>query len=137
MRHRIYGNEKEHIRMAERADGKNFIHLLKRMLVLDQEHRITPHEALNHNFVTLNHLADYAHCSIVKASDQMMKVCRGFHSVQSSHIVHSPLNQTNLAMHHIEQVHNQQLNAHNSTQIYLLPTCWEILFSNLSEYISW
>lgn len=91
--------------LAEKADRKEFVDLLKRMLVLDQEHRITPYEALNHNFVTLNHLADYAHCSIVKASVQMMKVCRGFDSPSSSHIVHNTLN-NELAMHHIEQVQN-------------------------------
>jgi len=92
--------------LAEKADRKEFIDLLKRMLVLDQEHRITPYEALNHNFVTLNHLADYAHCSIVKASVQMMKVCRGFDSSPSSHIVHNSLNNAELAMHHIEQAQN-------------------------------
>lgn len=92
--------------LAEKADRKEFVDLLKRMLVLDQEHRITPHEALNHNFVTLNHLADYAHCSIVKASVQMMKVCRGFDSSPSTHTVHNPLNNAELAMHHIEQVQN-------------------------------
>lgn len=97
--------------LAEKADRKEFINLLKRMMVLDQEHRISPHEALNHNFVTLNHLADYAHCSIVKASVQMMKVCRGFSSVPN-HIVHSTSNNADLAMHHIEQVQNTHLNTH-------------------------
>lgn len=84
--------------LAEKADRKEFIDLLKRMLVLDQEHRITPYEALNHNFVTLNHLADYAHCSIVKASVQMMKVCRGFNcSPITSYIAHTTLNNAELA----------------------------------------
>lgn len=49
--------------LAEKADRREFIDLLKRMLTLDQERRITPGEALNHTFVTLNHLIDYAHCS--------------------------------------------------------------------------
>lgn len=89
--------------LAEKADRKEFVDLLKRMLVLDQEHRITPYEALNHNFVTLNHLADYAHCTNVKASVQMMKVCRGFDPIPTSHIVHNTFNN---AMHHIEQVQN-------------------------------
>ncbi|CAB0031384.1 unnamed protein product [Trichogramma brassicae] len=40
------------------------------------ERRITPGEALNHAFVTLAHLVDYAHCNNVKASVQMMEVCR-------------------------------------------------------------
>lgn len=92
--------------LAEKADRREFVDLLKRMLFLDQEHRITPYQALNHNFVTLNHLADYAHCSIVKASVRMMKVCRGFDSSPSSHVVHNSLNDAELAMHHIGQVQN-------------------------------
>ncbi|TGZ52054.1 Uncharacterized protein DBV15_05039 [Temnothorax longispinosus] len=43
---------------------------------IGQERRITPGEALNHAFVTLSHLVDYAHCNNVKASVQMMEVCR-------------------------------------------------------------
>ena len=35
-----------------------------------------PPEALNHAFVTLSHLVDYSHCANVKASVQMMEVCR-------------------------------------------------------------
>ncbi|RWS12106.1 homeodomain-interacting protein kinase 2-like protein [Dinothrombium tinctorium] len=62
--------------LAEKADRREFIDLLKRMLTLDQDRRVTPGEALNHNFVTLNHLLDYAHCSNVKSSVQMMEVCR-------------------------------------------------------------
>ncbi|RWS29518.1 homeodomain-interacting protein kinase 2-like protein, partial [Leptotrombidium deliense] len=61
---------------AEKADRREFIDLLKRMLTLDQDRRVTPGEALNHNFVTLNHLVEYAHCSNVKNSVQMMEVCR-------------------------------------------------------------
>jgi hypothetical protein len=49
------------------------------MLTMDQERRITPGEALQHQFVTLSHLVDYAHCSNVKASVQMMEVCRRSH----------------------------------------------------------
>lgn len=41
-----------------------------------QERRITPGEALNHAFVTLAHLLDYAHCNNVKASVQMMEVTK-------------------------------------------------------------
>lgn len=43
-------------------------------LIILQERRITPGEALNHAFVTLAHLVDYAHCNNVKASVQMMEV---------------------------------------------------------------
>lgn len=68
--------------LAEKTDRREFIDLLKRMLTIDQERRITPAEALNHAFATLTHLVDYAHCNNVKASVQMMEVCRrsDFHS---------------------------------------------------------
>ena len=46
------------------------------MLTMDQERRITPSEALNHPFVTMAHMADYAHCSNVKASAHMMEICK-------------------------------------------------------------
>ena len=65
--------------LAEKVDRREFIDLLKRMLTMDQERRITPGEALQHQFVTLSHLVDYAHCSNVKASVQMMEVCRRSH----------------------------------------------------------
>ena len=59
--------------LAEKVDRREFIDLLRRMLIMDQERRITPNEALNHPFVTMNHLADYAHCAIVKSSSKMME----------------------------------------------------------------
>eukprot|EP00095_Tigriopus_kingsejongensis_P002712 maker-scaffold809_size94238-snap-gene-0.30 protein:Tk02712 transcript:maker-scaffold809_size94238-snap-gene-0.30-mRNA-1 annotation:"hypothetical protein TcasGA2_TC007452" len=62
--------------LAEKVDRREFIDLLRRMLDMDQERRITPSEALNHPFVTMTHLADYAHCSIVKASARMMEICK-------------------------------------------------------------
>jgi len=83
--------------LAEKADRREFIDLLKRMLTMDQERRITPGEALQHSFVTLQawessaentskpvthvnrsdpHLLDFPHCSNVKSGMQMMDVCR-------------------------------------------------------------
>lgn len=62
--------------LAEKTDRREFIDLLKRMLTLDQERRITPGEALNHNFITMNHLAEYGHWANVQASVKMMEVCR-------------------------------------------------------------
>jgi homeodomain interacting protein kinase len=47
--------------LAEKIDRKEFIDLLKRMLTLDQDRRITPGEALNHPFITMAHLIEYAH----------------------------------------------------------------------------
>ncbi|CAH1787334.1 unnamed protein product [Owenia fusiformis] len=62
--------------MSEKVDRREFIDLLKRMLTLDQERRITPGEALNHPFISLAHLVDYAHTNLVKQSVQNMDVCK-------------------------------------------------------------
>lgn len=48
--------------MGEKTDRREFIDVLKRMLTIDQERRITPGEALNSAFITLAHLVEYAHC---------------------------------------------------------------------------
>lgn len=58
--------------LAEKADRRELIDLLKRMLTLDQERRITPGEAINHNYVNLGHLVEYAHCQHVKNSAQVL-----------------------------------------------------------------
>ncbi|XP_037939381.1 homeodomain-interacting protein kinase 2 isoform X2 [Teleopsis dalmanni] len=70
--------------LAEKTDRREFIDLLKRMLTIDQERRLTPAEALSHSFTRLTHLVDYVYCNNVKASVQMMEVCRrgDFHTVQ-------------------------------------------------------
>lgn len=70
--------------LAEKTDRREFIDLLKCMLTIDQERRITPGEALNHPFTTLAHLVNYAHCNNVKASVQMMEVCRRDSMVHSA-----------------------------------------------------
>jgi homeodomain interacting protein kinase len=46
--------------MADMVDRHEFVDLLKRMLELDQEQRITPLRALGHPFVLMTHLADFA-----------------------------------------------------------------------------
>jgi homeodomain interacting protein kinase len=66
------------------VDRREFIDLLKRMLTMDQERRITPSEALNHPFVTMAHMADYAHCSNVKSSAQKMEICNKRSPVNNS-----------------------------------------------------
>lgn len=62
--------------LAEKTDRREFIDLLKRMLIIDQERRITPLEAVNHAFPKCTHLIEFSHCNNVKASVQMMEVCR-------------------------------------------------------------
>lgn len=79
--------------LAEKADRREFIDLLKRMLTMDQERRISPGEALQHSFVTLQHLLDYPHCSNVKAS---MQVSRDTVECQPSKLV--PLKLLNIGI---------------------------------------
>ncbi len=62
--------------LPAQVDRREFIDLLKRMLTMDQERRITPSEALNHPFVTMAHMADYAHCANVKSSALKMEICK-------------------------------------------------------------
>ena len=47
--------------LAEKADRREFIDLLTKMLTIDADKRITPIETLNHPFVTMNHLLDFPH----------------------------------------------------------------------------
>lgn len=49
--------------LAEKADRREFIDLLKRMLRLDADKRITPTKTLGHPFVTMSHLINYPHSS--------------------------------------------------------------------------
>ncbi|EDO49238.1 predicted protein, partial [Nematostella vectensis] len=67
----LTGNE----RIAEKIDRYEFVSLLKRMLTIDQEKRITPEEALSHQFVTLSHLVDFAHSNVFKSSVKNMEIC--------------------------------------------------------------
>ena len=50
--------------MSEKVDRREFIDLLKRMLTLDQDRRVTPRDALGHPFITMEHLVEYAHCGM-------------------------------------------------------------------------
>uniref|UniRef100_A0AAQ4QXS5 Protein kinase domain-containing protein n=1 Tax=Gasterosteus aculeatus aculeatus TaxID=481459 RepID=A0AAQ4QXS5_GASAC len=53
-----------------------FLNLLQMLLNPDAEMRITPEEALEHSFVTMSHLADYAHrSSYTQAAFELMVVC--------------------------------------------------------------
>lgn len=49
--------------LAEKADRRELIDLLKRMLRLDADKRITPTKTLAHPFVTMSHLLSFPHSS--------------------------------------------------------------------------
>ncbi|XP_005991302.1 homeodomain-interacting protein kinase 3 isoform X2 [Latimeria chalumnae] len=62
--------------LAEKADRREFVNLLKKMLLIDADKRITPAETLNHPFVTMQHLLDFPHSNHVKSCFHIMDVCR-------------------------------------------------------------
>ncbi|XP_076855275.1 homeodomain-interacting protein kinase 2-like isoform X1 [Brachyhypopomus gauderio] len=70
--------------LVEKADRREFMDLLKKMLTLDAEHRITPMETLSHTFVTMAHLPHLPHSAHVKSCFQNMEICKrtctGFNS---------------------------------------------------------
>lgn len=49
--------------LAEKADRREFVDLLKMMLMVDADQRIAPSDALTHPFVTMQHLMDFPHCN--------------------------------------------------------------------------
>uniref|UniRef100_A0AAY4DPA3 non-specific serine/threonine protein kinase n=1 Tax=Denticeps clupeoides TaxID=299321 RepID=A0AAY4DPA3_9TELE len=103
--------------LAEKADRREFIDLLTKMLTIDADKRITPIETLSHPFVTMTHLLDFPHCSHVKSCFQNMEICKRrvnmYDTVSQSKtpfIPHvAPSTSTNLTM-----TFNNQLNAVHS-----------------------
>uniref|UniRef100_A0AAR2L192 non-specific serine/threonine protein kinase n=1 Tax=Pygocentrus nattereri TaxID=42514 RepID=A0AAR2L192_PYGNA len=62
--------------LAEKVDRGEFVVLLKKMLLIDAEKRIVPSDALNHPFVTMQHLLDFPQSNHVKSCFNIMDVCR-------------------------------------------------------------
>ncbi|KAF3832549.1 hypothetical protein F7725_026214 [Dissostichus mawsoni] len=61
--------------LVEKADRREFVGLLKKMLLIDAEERFSPAEALSHPFVTMQHLLDFPHSNHVKSCFHIMDVC--------------------------------------------------------------
>ncbi|XP_053120505.1 homeodomain-interacting protein kinase 3 [Hemicordylus capensis] len=62
--------------LAEKADRREFVSLLKKMLLIDADSRITPADTLNHPFVTMKHLLDFPHSNQVKSCFHIMDICK-------------------------------------------------------------
>ncbi|KAM8860722.1 homeodomain-interacting protein kinase 2 isoform 1-T1 [Synchiropus picturatus] len=111
--------------LAEKADRREFIDLLTKMLTIDADKRITPIETLNHPFVTMSHLLDFPHSTHVKSCFQNMEICKRrvnmYDTVNQSKtpfITHvAPSTSTNLTM-----TFNNQLNTVHSQATNLPPT---------------
>ncbi|XP_050991757.1 homeodomain-interacting protein kinase 2 isoform X1 [Labeo rohita] len=111
--------------LAEKADRREFIDLLTKMLTIDADKRITPIETLNHPFVTMTHLLDFPHSTHVKSCFQNMEICKRrvnmYDTVNQSKtpfITHvAPTTSTNLTM-----TFNNQLNTVHSQATNLAPS---------------
>ncbi|XP_043981096.1 homeodomain-interacting protein kinase 3-like isoform X1 [Gambusia affinis] len=60
---------------AEKADRREFVSLLKTMLLINAEDRTVPSSVLNHPFLTMTHLLDYPHSNHVQSSFRIMDMC--------------------------------------------------------------
>ncbi|KAI4820956.1 hypothetical protein KUCAC02_028913 [Chaenocephalus aceratus] len=73
-----YAEEKGRVELKDRMV---FVQLLKRLLDLDANSRITPEQALTHSFVTMDHLEEDLDCSpYVTDAVRWMTICRLDHS---------------------------------------------------------
>jgi homeodomain interacting protein kinase len=61
--------------MCEKADRQEFVDILKQMLCMDQDRRLTPSGGLQHRFVKMNHLMDLGRTRYQQLSIQRMDVC--------------------------------------------------------------
>ncbi|XP_040279848.1 homeodomain-interacting protein kinase 1 isoform X3 [Bufo bufo] len=104
--------------LAEKADRREYIDLLKKMLTIDADKRITPMKTLHHPFVTMNHLLDFPHSNHVKSCFQNMEICKRrnnmydtVNQIKSPFTTHvAPNTSTNLTMsfnNQLNTVHNQ------------------------------
>ncbi|XP_069094821.1 homeodomain-interacting protein kinase 1 isoform X2 [Pleurodeles waltl] len=104
--------------LAEKADRREYIDLLKKMLTIDADKRITPLKTLNHSFVTMTHLLDFPHSNHVKSCFQNMEICKRrvnmydtVNQIKSPFTTHvAPNTSTNLTMsfnNQINTMHNQ------------------------------
>ncbi|KAM4618931.1 homeodomain-interacting protein kinase 3-like isoform 2-T2 [Polymixia lowei] len=75
--------------LAEKADRREFVSLLKSMLLIDAEERTVPSDVLNHPFLTMTHLLDYPHSNHVQSCFHIMDMC---HS-RPANAVYDALNQ--------------------------------------------
>lgn len=70
--------------LAEKADRREFVSLLKKMLLIDADLRITPIETLNHPFVNMKHLLDFPHSNHVKSCFHIMDICKSPSSCETN-----------------------------------------------------
>ncbi|KAG7268135.1 hypothetical protein CRUP_010089, partial [Coryphaenoides rupestris] len=60
---------------AEKADRREFVSLLKSMLLVDAEDRTVPSDVLCHPFLAMTHMLDYPHSNHVQSCFHIMDMC--------------------------------------------------------------
>ncbi|XP_051978912.1 homeodomain-interacting protein kinase 3-like isoform X1 [Xyrauchen texanus] len=102
--------------LAEKADRKEFVDLLKMMLMIDAEQRIAPSDALTHPFVTMQHLMDFPHCNHVQSCFHIMDFCHSRTSIydtlnrnKAPPLTLSSAPNITVAFNKIHSVHSQTL----------------------------
>uniref|UniRef100_A0A8C7ZGG9 non-specific serine/threonine protein kinase n=1 Tax=Oryzias sinensis TaxID=183150 RepID=A0A8C7ZGG9_9TELE len=103
--------------LAEKADRREFIDLLKKMLTLDADKRITPMKTLNHPFVTMTHLLHFPHSSHVKSCFQNMDICKRRCSAFENGKNMFAGNSTPSAAANLTVTFSSQLNQHNQVSM--------------------
>ncbi|VDN04899.1 unnamed protein product [Thelazia callipaeda] len=75
---------------CERIDRADFVDILKKMLSIDQDKRITPAEGLQHPFVSLGHIFVYGPTKYNQVAHQRMEVCNrnGRNATHSQLLMH-------------------------------------------------
>lgn len=77
--------------MADMSDRRQFVDLLKRMLALDEDHRLSPAAGLTHPFITMTHLAEYVNnTKYVRKCINLMQVCTNINSSIQPHQINPP-----------------------------------------------
>ncbi|XP_037307520.2 homeodomain-interacting protein kinase 3a isoform X2 [Pungitius pungitius] len=60
---------------AEKSDRREFVSLLRSMLLINAEDRTVPASVLSHPFLTMTHLLDYPHSHHVQSAFRIMDMC--------------------------------------------------------------
>lgn len=110
--------------LCDRIDRQEFVDVLKRMLVLNPDFRITPTEALESKFVNLSHINHYQYTNYVHEGHKRMDICRKNGSALTTSYIRLPTLPTAItpADKTLPQKVQQQMIAVLPAQLNTLPT---------------
>lgn len=62
--------------LCDNMDRAEFLDLLKKMLVLNPDFRMSPQEGLDHNFIKMTHISSHGYSNYLRESNKKMEICR-------------------------------------------------------------